>query len=65
VPHGREHDSDLQRKEEINTYIYIGLKVPYASKVIQLRVSYTQNNETLRQNSLMYTRKANRPIAVH
>jgi len=48
-------------------YIYrvrVTLKGALCAQVIRLRVSYTQNDETLSRNSLRYLSKANLPIAV-
>jgi len=45
--------------------VYAGVKGALCACVIRLRVSYSQNDETLSRNSLMYMSKANLPIAVH
>jgi len=43
----------------------LGVQGALCAYVIRLRVSYTQNDETLSRNSLRYLSKTNLPIAVN
>jgi len=53
----------LRRAIRCQCSIYT-LKVALSAQVIRPRVSYNQNDETLRRNSLMYMSKAHLPIAL-